>query len=136
MAAEVNGPRGPLPRPEPVEPPAPDSLLLVISNAPDEDTAQRIAETLVHERLAACVNITGPVQSVYRWQGAIERAQEFGLLIKTSASRFAEMAARLQALHPHEVPEIVALRPPMVLPAYAAWAIAETRKPLGGNREG
>jgi periplasmic divalent cation tolerance protein len=133
VAAEVSGARAPLPRPAPVEPPAPDSLLLVFSNAPDEDTAQRIAETLVHERLAACVNITGPMQSVYRWHGAVERAQEFGLLIKTSASRFAEMAARLQALHPYEVPEIVALRPPMVLPAYAAWAIAETRKPLAGG---
>ena len=133
MAAEVSGARAPLPRPVPVEPPAPDSLLLVFSNAPDEDTAQRIAETLVHERLAACVNITGPMHSIYRWQGAVERAQEFGLLIKTSASRFAEMAARLQALHPYEVPEIVALRPPMVLPAYAAWAIAETRKPLAGG---
>jgi periplasmic divalent cation tolerance protein len=133
VAAEVSGARAPLPHPAPVEPPAPDSLLLVFSNAPDEDTAQRIAETLVHERLAACVNITGPMQSVYRWHGAVERAQEFGLLIKTSASRFAEMAARLQALHPYEVPEIVALRPPMVLPAYAAWAIAETRKPLAGG---
>lgn len=136
MAAEVTGPRGSLPRPAPVELAAPDSLLLVISNAPDEDTAQRIAETLVHERLAACVNITGPLTSVYRWQGRVERATEIGLLIKTSASRFAEMAARLQVLHPHEVPEIVALRPPMVLPAYAAWAIAETRKPLGADRQG
>jgi periplasmic divalent cation tolerance protein len=133
VAAEVNGPRAPLPRPEPVEPPAPDSLLLVISNAPDPDTARRIAETLVHEGLAACVNLTGPIESVYRWQGAIERATETGLLIKTSASRFAEMAARLQALHPYEVPEIVALRPPMVLPAYAAWVIGETRRPLGGT---
>jgi periplasmic divalent cation tolerance protein len=133
MAGEVSGARGPLPRPSPVEPPAPDSLLLVLSNAPDEDCAQRIAETLVHEGLAACVSITAPIQSIYRWQGSIERAREFGLMIKTSASRFAEMAARLQALHPHEVPEILALRPPMVLPAYAAWAIAETRKPLAGG---
>lgn len=117
-------------RPRPVEIAAPDTPLVVFCQTPDEACARQIAEALVGERLAACVNITPGVQSVYRWQGEVERANEVGLVIKTSASRFGEMAARLQALHPYEVPEIVAVRPDAVLPAYASWVIAQVRKPL------
>ena len=105
-------------------------MLLAFSQAPDEAAARRIAEALVGERLAACVNITPGVQSVYRWQGEVQSATEVGMVIKTSASRFADMAERLKALHPYELPEIVAIRPDAVLPAYASWVIAQARKPL------
>ncbi len=119
----------PLPRPEPVETGRPDGVLVVHANAPDEACAQAIAQALVSEGLAACVNIAGPMQSVYRWRGEVVNATEVALVIKTAASRFPEMAARLKALHPHEVPEIMAVRPAMALPAYAAWVVAETRRP-------
>ena len=122
--------RTPPARPRPVEIAAPDTLLLVFSQAPDEDCARRIADALVAERLAACVNITPGMQSVYRWQGEVRRDTEVGLVIKTSASRFAELAGRLKALHPYEVPEIVAVRPDAALPAYVSWAVAQVRKPL------
>jgi periplasmic divalent cation tolerance protein len=71
------------------------------------------------------------VQSVYRWQGEVQSATEVGMVIKTSASRFADMAERLKALHPYEVPEIVTIVPDAVWPAYAQWAIAETREAFG-----
>jgi periplasmic divalent cation tolerance protein len=122
--------KSPPARPSPVEIARPDTMLLAFSQAPDEAAARRIAEALVGERLAACVNITPGVQSVYRWQGEVQSATEVGMVIKTSASRFADMAERLKALHPYELPEIVAIRPDAVLPAYASWVIAQARKPL------
>ncbi len=126
----MNAP-GPAPaKPVPVPVRAPDTMLLVFSTVPDEATAQRIARTLVEERLAACVSVGASVRSVYRWQGEIETADEVGLTIKTAASRFADLATRLKALHPYELPEIVAVRPDTALPAYAAWVIAQTRQPL------
>lgn len=119
--------RAPLPRPEPVGIPAPNTVLMAITNAPDAETAQRIARTLVEERLAACVNVLAPCQSVYRWQGAVEEAQEIPLLIKTAQDRFAALQRRLTELHPYEVPELLSWRPTGGLPAYASWVIQQTR---------
>ncbi|MEO3955347.1 divalent-cation tolerance protein CutA [Chromobacterium piscinae] len=94
---------------------------MVVCNAPDEETAERIATTLVAEQLAACVNILGPCRSVYRWQGAVERAEEIPLLIKTRVDAYPQLEARLAALHPYEVPEIVALPVAQGLPSYLTW---------------
>lgn len=104
-----------------------DALRLILSNVPDETVAATIARTLVDERLAACVNILGACRSVYRWQGAVEHADEVTLLVKTSATRHDECVQRLAALHPYDVPEIVTLAPEAVWPAYARWAADETR---------
>ena len=81
--------------------------VLVLSNAPDEAVATRIADALVSEGLAACVNIGGPVQSVYRWQGVVEKATEIPLTIKTTAAKQANLIERLIALHPYDVPEAI-----------------------------
>lgn len=81
--------------------------VLVLSNAPDEAVATRIADTLVSEGLAACVNIGILVQSVYRWQGVVEKATEIPLTIKTTASKQANLIERLIALHPYDVPEAI-----------------------------
>lgn len=113
--------------PAPVEIPPPNGVLIVITNVPDDDTAQEIADALVEERLAACVNILAPCRSVYRWQGEVEHAEEVPLLIKTTQDRFQALQRRLDELHPYDVPEILAWRPDMALPAYVNWAIAETR---------
>ena len=85
------------------------SHLVVLCTAPDAALAERIAIALVEERLAACVNLVPGVKSIYRWQGKLQRDAELLLVIKTSAARLAALTTRVQALHPHEVPEIIAL---------------------------
>src|SRR5690606_10708397 len=93
---------------------------------PDADAAQRIADALVAERLAACVQILPSATSVYRWQGRVERAQECLLLIKTSAARADTLAGRIAALHPYELPEVIAVDASGGLPAYLDWIARET----------
>ncbi len=73
------------------------------------EKAEQIAITLVERRLAACVNIVGPIRSIYRWKGAIEREQEYLLLIKTTAERAADLALAFAELHAYELPERVEL---------------------------
>lgn len=102
------------------------ATLLCLTTCPDADTAGRIAEALVAARLAACVQVLPGVASVYRWQGAIERADEVLLLAKTSRERFEALSARIVALHPYEVPEIVAFDIAAGLPAYLDWIARET----------
>jgi len=118
-------PQRPVPRPVEILPP--NGVLLVLTNAPDEQVAQQIARTLVEERLAACANVLGACRSVYRWQGEVEEAQEAPLLIKTTQDRYGALERRLRELHPYELPEILAWRPDGGLAEYAAWVIRETR---------
>jgi len=95
-------------------------LLLIQCTCPQAD-AERLAQTLVSESLAACVSQVGPVRSVYRWQGTVESGHEMLLLIKTTAAAYPALQARLQQLHPYEVPEIIALPISDGLPAYLYW---------------
>ena len=85
-------------------------------------TAGLMAIALVDERLAACVNMLPGVRSVYRWQAGVETAQEWPLMIKTTDARLPALKEALQALHPYEVPELIALTVVDGLPAYLAWA--------------
>jgi len=101
---------------------------LVLCTCPDRPSADRLAETLVQERLAACVSLLPGVGSVYRWEGRIERAEEVLLLAKTQASRMPDLVERLRALHPYELPEILAVEAAGGLPAYLAWVAAQTRE--------
>jgi periplasmic divalent cation tolerance protein len=100
--------------------------LLVLTNLPDAAAARTLADHLVGRRLAACVSILAPCRSVYRWQGAVEDAEEVPLLIKTTAARYAELEAAIRAGHPYELPEIVAVPIAHGLPGYLAWVAAET----------
>lgn len=100
-------------------------VIMVLCNVPDAALAQQIAETLVGEQLAACVNIMAPCRSVYRWQGKLENASEVPLQIKTTTVAYPALQARLLQLHPYEVPEIVALPLAAGLPAYLTWVAAE-----------
>jgi periplasmic divalent cation tolerance protein len=84
-------------------------LQIVLCTTPDRETAELIADTLVSQQLAACVNILPGVTSVYRWQGAIEHSEELLLIIKTSQTVWPMLEAQIQALHPYELPEIVAV---------------------------
>ena len=122
-----------LAKPQPVVTPGPDGVLVAFSNAPDAQTAQRIADARVEEGLAACVNLLAPCHSVYRWQGAVERAQEVPMLIKTSRRRFAALSRRLAELHPYEVPELIAIAPDAASAAYADWVLRETRPKRPGS---
>jgi periplasmic divalent cation tolerance protein len=94
--------------------------------AADADEANRIAEALVAERLAACVNILGAVRSIYRWQGQVERADEVALIAKTATALFDRLATRVRELHSYDTPAIVAW--PIVAgdAAYLDWIGSET----------
>jgi periplasmic divalent cation tolerance protein len=103
------------------------STLLVLTNLPDRAAAERIADLLVGQRLAACANVLAPCRSVYRWKGAVQREEEHPVLIKTTAERYAALEQALRAAHPYEVPEIIALPVERGLTAYLDWVAAETR---------
>jgi periplasmic divalent cation tolerance protein len=86
-----------------------NDLQIALCTVPDEETAGLIADALVSEKLAACVNIVPAIMSVYRWNDAIEHDQELLLLIKTSESVWPLLEARILELHPYELPEIIAV---------------------------
>jgi len=83
-------------------------FLQINTAAPTREEAERIAAVLVERRLAACVQIVGPAQSIYRWQGVVERAAEWLCLIKTTSDQFAAVERAIRELHSYECPEIVA----------------------------
>lgn len=105
--------------------------LVVLVTVGTRDEGDRLAQAVVEERLAACVNVVGPIVSIYHWQGQVQRDDEILLVIKTQRRRFEQLAARLSALHSYDNPEIVAL--PIVAGAtpYLAWLLAETQGPTG-----
>ena len=94
---------------------------IVLSTCGDRETAERIAHRLVEQRLAACVNILPGVQSVYRWQGAVESESEVLMLIKTKASLIQEVQSTIASLHSYEVPEFLVLPISGGSDSYMAW---------------
>jgi len=103
------------------------SALIVFCTCPDEACAERIATALVEERLAACVNRVAGVVSTYRWDGKVRHDDEILLLIKTTSERFDAVRERIVALHPYELPEVIAVDVARGLPAYLDWIARETR---------
>lgn len=103
--------------------------ILVITNLPDRDAARQLADRLMAERLAACINILAPCESVYRWQGKIETAQEIPVLIKTLKAHYDKVEKTIRQCHPYELPEIIAVPIIAGLPAYLDWLGAETANP-------
>ena len=97
-----------------------DELILILTTMPDDDRAASLARTLVEERLAACVNVHGPMTSTYRWQGRVEVEAERQLAIKTTRANRIALEARLRALHPYELPEFVVVDA-TGSDAYAGW---------------
>jgi periplasmic divalent cation tolerance protein len=104
------------------------AALVVLITAPSREVGEMIAETLVGEHLAACVNLLGPLRSIYRWQGAICRDDEILLIAKTTRERYPALEARVQAVHPYDTPEIVALPVEMGSATYLAWLASATGK--------
>ena len=105
---------------------APTSVLAAFSTFPNPEKAAEVARTLVTEGLAACVNILGPVRSIYRWKGELSDDQETLAIIKTTRERFDAMKDRLVALHPYEVAEVIAMPIEAGHAPYLAWVQAET----------
>jgi periplasmic divalent cation tolerance protein len=103
-----------------------ENLIVVLVTAGSLAEAQSIATALVEERLAACVNIVGPIESVYRWGGKIQREQERLLLIKTRSSSFDRLAARVHELHSYDTPEVIAVPITTGSHAYLQWLRTST----------
>jgi periplasmic divalent cation tolerance protein len=100
---------------------------LVLVTVPSREEGERIAEAIVGERLAACVNIVGPIRSVYRWRGEVCRDDEHLLFMKTSRDRYRELERRVLELHPYDVPEVVGLPVEQGAAAYLSWIEEQTR---------
>ena len=102
------------------------AIVTVYATFADAAEAERIARTLVDERLAACANILGPCRAIYRWKGAVEQGDEVAALFKTRADAAERLIARLGALHSYDVPAAVVWPIAEALPAYAQWVRDET----------
>ena len=100
-------------------------VVLVLSTFSDLSTAETCARLLVEQRKAACVQIDGPIRSVYQWKGNIEADEEFRLLVKTSPESLNECVTALKEHHPYELPEIVVLHA-HASAAYASWVTEQT----------
>jgi periplasmic divalent cation tolerance protein len=102
---------------------------VVLSTVPDSATAGRMARVLVDERLAACVTVVPGARSTYRWGAEVKVADEILLLIKTTAAGAPALAARIQELHPYDVPEVIAVEPASGAASYLAWLAASVGAP-------
>ena len=104
----------------------PDEVVLVLTQLPDRAVAETLARALIESRLAACVSIAAPVQSLYHWRGQIETAEEVPLVIKTRAARYAEVEAAIRSHHPYELPEILAVPASHGFAPYVRWLVDES----------
>lgn len=107
------------------------ALRVLLVTAPSVDVGRSLAQTLVQERLVACVTVLPGVTSVYRWEGKLEESSEVLLIMKTVGDRMQLLMERIRALHPYAVPEVLALPVHAALPAYAAWVVAESGPAAG-----
>ena len=101
--------------------------LVVLVTTPSPERAAEIARALVEERLAACGNVVPGLRSIYRWEGKVQDEPEALLLLKTTRARFEALRDRVLALHPYEVPEVIALPIEAGSARYLAWIADETR---------
>jgi periplasmic divalent cation tolerance protein len=108
-----------------------DDAVIVLTSLPDREAAMRLAHDLVSRKLAACVNVLAECTSVYRWKNAVEDAREVPVLIKTRASRYAEIEAAIRGLHPYELPEIIAVPVVRGFEDYLRWIADETSISIG-----
>jgi periplasmic divalent cation tolerance protein len=103
-----------------------DGARLVFVTAPDSSTAERLAETVVEERLAACGNVVPGMTSIYRWEGSLQRDSEVLLILKTTARRADALVRRVSELHPYAVPEALVVDVEAGYAPYLEWVAAST----------
>jgi len=101
--------------------------IVVLVTVSSRDEAEHIAAAVVSEELAACVNIVGPIESIYRWDNRVQHDQELLLVIKTRAALAGELEARVRALHSYQTPEVIALPITSGSPNYLDWLRSATR---------
>lgn len=104
-------------------------IFVLLSTCPDAATAERIACDLVGESLVACVNVVPGLRSIYRWNGVVQVDEEALLILKTPVDRLSEARDRLVALHPYDVPEVIALPVVDGHHPYLQWVVDSTRTP-------
>lgn len=102
--------------------------IVVMTTFDNEDAAREMSDKLVEARMAACVQLIGPVTSTYRWQGKIEKTREWLALIKTRAEHWEPLEKFIRERHPYDTPEILALPAEAVSGKYLAWLMGETAK--------
>jgi periplasmic divalent cation tolerance protein len=103
-------------------------LVIVLTTMPDDDRADELARALVDERLAACVNVLGPMSSTYRWRQTVEHEAERQLVIKTTRHRVPALKQRIRELHPYELPELIVIPVEDGLEAYLQWIVEQTAR--------
>ncbi len=101
-------------------------VIIVITNFPDKESASTLAQTLIDERQAACVNILSACTSVYRWQDMTESAEEFPVFIKTQKKHYNRVEELINTIHPYELPEVIIVPVIGGLSAYLQWINTET----------
>jgi periplasmic divalent cation tolerance protein len=111
----------------------PRASILVLTQMPDQASAETLARALVEARLAACVSIGASVSSLYHWRGKTEMAAEVPVVVKTVRDAYSAVEAAIRSCHPYELPEIIAVPVIDGLPDYLDWIDAETRR--GGTLE-
>jgi periplasmic divalent cation tolerance protein len=102
-------------------------VVLVLTTVPSDAVGEEIATALVTERLAACVNISAPMTSIYRWKGNVERDAERQLVIKTTAERVKALQQRIKELHSYELPEFLVIEVSGGSDAYLKWVASESQ---------
>ena len=101
------------------------NVVAVLTTAPNQEVAERIAETLVEERLAACANVVPGVRSIFRWKGSVAHESEVLVILKTTTESVAALSRRVVELHPYDVPEVIALDVSAGHEPYLDWVRAE-----------
>jgi periplasmic divalent cation tolerance protein len=102
-----------------------EQILIAFCTFPDPNTARKVVNEIIDLRLAACGNILPPIHSIYRWKGKLESSEETLVIFKLEAERYGDFEAKLRALHPYEVPEIISVKVDSGLPEYLRW-VAES----------
>lgn len=110
-------------------PPPPTNVSVVLVTAPSEEVAATLARTLVEEHLIACANLVPKIRSIYRWEGTVHDEPEVLLVMKARSEGFAGLCARIKALHPYSVPEVLELPVRAGHRPYLDWVLAETTPP-------
>jgi periplasmic divalent cation tolerance protein len=109
-------------------------MRVILVTTESEEQAVQIARTLVAERFAACVNIVGPVRSIYRWRDGVKDDREYLLIIKTRALLYMKVETRVREMHTYEIPEVLALNADRGSPPYIQWMLDTTGPPRGHRK--
>jgi len=103
----------------------PSQLLVVVTSLPNMEAAQSLARSLVEEKIAACVQLSNGIQSIYRWEGKVCEESEVLLSAKTTANQWPTISSFIQKNHPYDLPEILAFTPEQYSEQYGAWVSSE-----------